>query len=144
MISGENTPQAIRSSQPDLDLRIREAQQGALETIVAAVEEQLGTTTLEAVEPLKQAVLLNPTNADGYFNLGWAYVDLKHFKKATRELKEALRLNPNHSGAQERLEMAKRMIRQDSHKSSKGSSSAIRNNRPASRKSNQPVIIITP
>jgi Tfp pilus assembly protein PilF len=86
---------------------------------------------------------LDPSNADAYFNLGWAYVNMKHFKKATRELEEALRLNPNHTGAQERLEMAKRMINQDSPKGNAGSP-AIRRNRPAPRDPSQPVIIITP
>ena len=97
----------------------------------------------EAVEPLKQAVLLDPANADAYFNLGWAYVDTNHLKKATHQLEQALRLNPNHTGAQERLETAKRMMDQDSNNINE-SSPAGRRNRSVPRDPSQPVIIITP
>jgi hypothetical protein len=76
---------------------------------------------------------------------------MKHFKKATRELEEALRLNPNHTGAQERLAMAKRMINQDSqminqdsHRNDKNGSPVIQRNRPSPRAPSKPVIIITP
>ena len=86
---------------------------------------------------------MNPANADAYFNLGWAYVDMNHFKNATRQLEQALRLNPNHTGAQERLETAKRMMDQDSERLN-GNSPATRRNRPPLRDPSQPVIIITP
>lgn len=48
--SEAHTPQPMRSSQPDIDERIRELQQGALDLVIAAVEEQLGVAALDGIE----------------------------------------------------------------------------------------------
>ena len=46
----------VRSSQPDLDERIRAQQQEALDGLIAAVEEQLGAPTLDAVTPSAELI----------------------------------------------------------------------------------------
>lgn len=49
--SDAHTSQPVRSSQPDIDDRIRVLQQGALDTVIAAVEEQLSVAALEVIAP---------------------------------------------------------------------------------------------
>ena len=59
-----------------------------------------------------KALSIKPNNADAYYSLGWNLGELHRYKESIQPLQEALRINPRHSAAQERLEMAFNRMRE--------------------------------
>jgi tetratricopeptide (TPR) repeat protein len=61
---------------------------------------QRGRSDSAAYE-LNKCVILDRLNPEGWYNLGGAYFNLGHYKRAKACWQEALRLNPNHPQAQQ-------------------------------------------
>jgi tetratricopeptide (TPR) repeat protein len=61
------------------------------------VESANGGHWAEAMETFKQAIRLNPDDADAHFQLGYANQQLKQYAEAIPEYKEAIRLNPDNA-----------------------------------------------
>ncbi len=57
----------------------------------------------EALGYARKAVMVNPNDADGHYNLGVVYAQLGKFEEALSELFEALKLNPQHPKAPREL-----------------------------------------
>jgi tetratricopeptide (TPR) repeat protein len=69
---------------------------------------------IEAIPPLKRTVALNPDDTDSQYSLGLAYSKLNHYQKARDQFQQVLQLNPNHSGAHEKLALTQRKLKKDS------------------------------
>jgi tetratricopeptide (TPR) repeat protein len=61
---------------------------------------QRGRSDSAAIE-LNKCVILDRLNPEGWYNLGGAYFNLGHYKRAKTCWQEALRLNPNHPQAKQ-------------------------------------------
>ena len=55
--------------------------------------------TKDAVESLKQAIRINPDDADAHYNLGVAYGNLGLYKDAIEAYKQAIRIDPDNAAA---------------------------------------------
>src|SRR5262249_38302702 len=60
----------------------------------------------ERLEALAKKVEENPSSADARYELGYGYVEAARFEEAIRELKEAVRLNPELANAHRTLGLA--------------------------------------
>jgi cytochrome c-type biogenesis protein CcmH/NrfG len=58
------------------------------------------------VDILNKSIARNPKNPESHYALGWAYQGLGRMPLAVQSYQEALRLNPDHSGAQFKLSLA--------------------------------------
>jgi tetratricopeptide (TPR) repeat protein len=66
-----------------------------------------------AIAEFRYVVRLVPRGANGYHNLGTALLTAGHPKAAIPELEAALRLNPRHSVAKQRLQQARKAVREN-------------------------------
>lgn len=67
----------------------------------------------QAIQKLRQALEVQPDNADAHLQLGLAYfIDLGRREEGLWELREAVRLAPNHPDARQALEEAERRVRE--------------------------------
>jgi len=57
----------------------------------------------DAISNLEKAVNYEPTNADGWYNLGGAYFTVNNYQKAKECWEKTLQINPNYSDAQHGL-----------------------------------------
>ena len=62
----------------------------------------------QAIGEFTAAIKLDKKFADAYYQRGMAYHEIQNYKKATADVKAALRINPNHSSAKDYLERAKK------------------------------------
>ena len=53
----------------------------------------------DAIEAYRQALRINPENADAWNNLGIAYNNLKRYDDAIEAYRQALRINPEYANA---------------------------------------------
>ncbi len=60
----------------------------------------------ETIEALKQAVKINPDDADAHFNLGAAYFELGMYKETIEAYKQVIRINPDDADAHAMLGVA--------------------------------------
>ena len=58
------------------------------------------------IEELKQAIRINPDDADAHANLGLAYFSLGVYEEAIEEFKQAIRINPDYINAHYNLGFA--------------------------------------
>ena len=58
---------------------------------------------LEAAPILKQAVRLNPKNADTHYSLGMVYAELGRNDDALTQYRKTLQMDGNHTGAHEKI-----------------------------------------
>ena len=58
---------------------------------------------LEAASILKQAVRLNPKNADTHYSLGMVYAELGRNGDALTQYHKTLQIDGNHTGAHEKI-----------------------------------------
>ena len=68
--------------------------------------------TQQAIETTKQAIKLDPGNADAHNFLGLIYLSLSKTKEASDELREAVKLNPYFTDAHNNLGLAYRELKQ--------------------------------
>ncbi len=57
----------------------------------------------ETIEALKQAVKINPDDADAHYNLGVTYVKSGMYKESIASFKQAIRINPDFAEAHNNL-----------------------------------------
>ena len=69
-------------------------------TILAASDVE------QKIEELKQAIRINPDDADAHANLGAAYADSGIYKESIESCKQAIRINPDHINAHYNLGLA--------------------------------------
>ena len=53
----------------------------------------------EGIEKLKQSLIINPNNPEGYVNLGVIYAQNKEFKEALKNFKAAIKADKNNARA---------------------------------------------
>ena len=52
-----------------------------------------------SIDAYKQAIRINPDDAEAHYNLGNAYQGLSHYEGAVGALKQAIRINPDYANA---------------------------------------------
>ncbi len=67
--------------------------------IFFAVAEEIIKENSRAIDTYKQAVRINPDDAEAHYNLGVAYGDSGMYKEAIEEYKQAIRINPDYAEA---------------------------------------------
>ncbi|MBT7935355.1 MAG: tetratricopeptide repeat protein, partial [Nitrospina sp.] len=55
----------------------------------------------------------NPENTDAHYSLGLVYGKLKHYQEAMEQYQLVLQMDPNHSGAYEKLALAQKELERD-------------------------------
>ena len=51
----------------------------------------------EAIESYKQAIRINPDDADAHYNLGHTYSDTGMYKEAIKAYKQVIRIDPDYT-----------------------------------------------
>ena len=74
---------------------------------------------IEAMPPLKRTISLNPENTDAHYSLGLVYSKLNHYQKAQDQFRQVLQMNPNHSGAYEKLAAVQKELEKETNPSNK-------------------------
>ncbi len=60
----------------------------------------------EEIDSYKQAIRINPDDADAHYNLGNAFIEIGLYKEAIDAFKQAIRIKPDYAVAQNRLGVA--------------------------------------
>lgn len=59
---------------------------------------------------MKQAISLNPENKDAHYSLGLVFGRLNRYQEAQDQYRRVLQLDPDHSGAYERLALTEKAL----------------------------------
>ena len=91
--------------QGDHEVKIKAPDYALALLYYGVVYDELGMHK-EAIEAFKQAIRINPDDADAHNNLGVVYHKLGMHKEAIEAYKEAIRINPDHADAHYNLGVA--------------------------------------
>jgi tetratricopeptide (TPR) repeat protein len=102
-----STPAAV----PDMPWKTVAVKQGSRELYAEAINAAtIGRDIDKAIDLLNQLLNADPGYTDARFRLGWCYFRKGNYEEAVKKFEEVLAVNPNHPGAKNMIEDARKRL----------------------------------
>ncbi len=103
----------LQPNHPIYELHVKTLQAASIVGRAIDLYTREGTSQSDLViKFLNQAITLNPLHIEAYYWLGVVYYELLHYSQSDYYLREALKLNPSHRGANDLLLKTSRKMKQ--------------------------------